>query len=264
MEHSPATSARVSVDERTPVARLIVRRPPLNVLDIPAIRELRREIAGFWRSESGLASVRLLEVTGSGDKAFCAGVEIRDHFPERAEEMLCEFHALIRAVLQAPCPTVAVVRGFCLGGGMELALACDFILAGEDASFGQPEIRVGAFPPVACVLLPRLIPEKKAVEMILTGECLSAQGAARLGMVNLVASVEDFDAEVAKFEETLLAQSPAVTAVALRAVRLRRLDAFAAALQEMERIYLRELLPCKDATEGLRAFLEKRAPQWEK
>ncbi|MGH7870536.1 MAG: enoyl-CoA hydratase/isomerase family protein [Candidatus Dormibacteraceae bacterium] len=177
--------------------------------------------------------------------------------------MLNEFHALIRSVLRAPCPMVAIVRGNCLGGGMELALACDFILAAEDASFGLPEIRVGAFPPVASVLLPRLIPEKKALEMILTGEGIGAPEAARLGLVNLVARGDDFDAEVARFEEKLLARSPAVMAMALRAVRMRRLEGFEPALRETERIYLHELLPTKDATEGLQAFVEQRSPRWE-
>ncbi|MGH9429988.1 MAG: enoyl-CoA hydratase/isomerase family protein [Terriglobia bacterium] len=264
MEPSPARSRSVSLEQENRVARLTIQRPPLNILDIPAIRELRERIGGLWGDRAEYTAVRLVEIRGSGEKAFSAGVEIHDHFPERAPEMLNEFHALIRSVLRAPCPTAAIVRGHCLGGGMELALACDFVLAAEDASFGQPEIRVGAFPPVASVLLPRLIPEKKAVEMILTGEGIGAHEAARLGLVNVVARVDDFDAEVTKFEEKLLARSPAVMALAVRAVRLRRLEGFEAALRETERIYLQELLPTQDATEGLRAFVEKRAPQWEK
>ena len=263
MEPSPARSQSVSLEHKNCVARLTIQRPPLNVLDIPAIREFRDKLVGLWDDKTVYTAVRLVEIRGSGEKAFSAGVEIRDHFPERAAEMLNEFHALIRSVLRAPCPMVAVVRGNCLGGGMELALACDFILAAEDASFGQPEIRVGAFPPVASVLLPRLIPEKRAVEMILTGEGVGAHEAARLGLVNLVARVDDFDAEVARFEEKLLARSPAVMTMALRAVRMRRLEGFEPALREVERIYLQELLPTKDATEGLQAFVEKRSPRWE-
>ncbi len=264
MKPSPPKSRAVSLEQKHRVARLTIQRPPLNVLDIPTIHELRERMVGLWSDKTESSAVRLVEIRGSGDKAFSTGVEIRDHFPERAAEMLNEFHAVIRSVLRAPCPVAAIVRGHCLGGGMELAMSCDFILAAEDASFGQPEIRVGAFPPVASVLLPRLIPEKKAVEMILTGEGISAHEAARIGLVNRVARANELDAEVVRFEETLLARSPAVMAMALRAVRMRRLEGFEAALRETERIYLQELLPTQDASEGLRAFVEKRAPRWEK
>lgn len=264
MKPSPAKLRAVSVEHKHRVASLTIQRPPLNVLDTATIRELRERMVDLWGDKAESSAVRLVEIRGSGDRAFSAGVEIRDHFPARAAEMLNEFHALIRSVLRAPCPVAAIVRGYCLGGGMELALACDFILAAEGASFGQPEIRVGAFPTVASVLLPRLIPEKKAVEMILTGEGMSAQEAARFGLVNRLARADEFDAEVTRFEEALLARSTTVMALALRAVRMRRLEGFAAALRETERIYLQELLPTKDATEGLQAFVEKRAPRWEK
>lgn len=250
--------ASVLVQRNGPVMRLLIDRPHLNILDLATIHDLRARL----HLALGEPEVRLVEIRGVGEKAFSAGVEIRDHFPERAPEMLREFHALIRAVLYAPCPVVAVVRGHCLGGGMELATACDFIVASEDARFGQPEIMVGAFPPVAAALLPRLIAEKRALELILTGELITADEAHRLGLANRVAPAAELENEAAKLADALLAHSARVAGLARKASRLGSRAAFESALRESERIYLEELLPTEDASEGLRAFLEKRPPVW--
>jgi cyclohexa-1,5-dienecarbonyl-CoA hydratase len=252
------TGEKVLVERREGVARLVIHRPPLNIMDLAVLRELNEKL----RATAGDSQVKLIEVSGAGERAFSTGTEIRDHFPERAPEMLGEFHTLIRAVLDAPRPTLAVVRGHCLGGGMELALACDFILASTDARFGLPEIKLGAFPPVAAALLPRLIPEKRALEIILTGEAISADEACRLGLASRVAPLETLQAEVERFSDALLSHSPRVTALARKATRLGSRQAFEGALREAERIYLEELLPTHDATEGLRAYLDKRPPVW--
>lgn len=259
MSVTPAvTTPSILVEPRGAVTRLVLNRPPLNILDIPAIVELREKLEGSL----GQGGVRLVEIGGTGKRAFCAGVEIRDHFPERAPEMLRQFHALIRTLLYAECPTLAVVRGHCLGGGMELALACDFIVASEEARFGQPEVKVGAFPPVASVLLPRVIPEKRALEMILLGDPIQAEEAHRLGLVNKVTTTGTLEDEVATFSSALLLQSPKVVTLARKAARLCSREAFESALRESERIYLEELLHTEDASEGLGAFLEKRPPAW--
>ncbi len=238
--------------------RVVINRPPLNILDLDTIRELNSRLAAAFKEEG----VRLVEIRGAGQKAFSAGAEVRDHFPDRAPEMLREFHALIRAVLYAPCPVLAVVRGHCLAGGMELAMACDFIVASDDARFGQPEVKVGAFPPVATVLLARLIPEKKALELILTGEPITAEQAQRLGLVNRLVPAAQLEDEVARFSGLLLAQSAQVTLLARKAARLAPQATLESALRESERIYLEHVLPTEDASEGLRAFLEKRPPAW--
>jgi cyclohexa-1,5-dienecarbonyl-CoA hydratase len=238
-------------------ARLLINRPPLNILDLATIRVLRSSLKELL-GDSGIGVV-VIEGT---DSAFSAGVEIRDHFPERASEMLREFHALIRAVLYSRVPVIAAVRGHCLGGGMELALASDFIVAADDASFGQPEIRVGCFAPVASVLLPRLIPEKKALELLLTGEIISGAEAARLGLINRVARAAALDDALEDLRCKLLAQSAAVLALARKAARLDSRASFESALREVERIYLDELLKTYDAVEGLQAFVDKRKPEW--
>lgn len=251
------TSTFVFAERRGGVARLSIDRPPLNLLDLDAIGHLREALEAALND----AAVRLVEIHG-GAAAFCAGVEIRDHFPERAPIMLREFHALIRAILGACVPVIAVVRGYCLGGGLELALAADFVLAAEDASFGQPEIRVGCFAPVASVLLPRIIPEKKALEMLLTGQPIGAREAEGWGLVNRVSSAAGLEQELSRFRQMLLDQSPRVLGLARKAARLGSRTGFESALREMERIYLDELLGAEDCVEGLQAFLEKRQPDW--
>jgi len=259
-EETAASPARVLTERSGPVARLVINRPPLNILDIDTIRELNSRLGDVLKCQG----VRLVEIRGAGEKAFSAGVDVRDHLPDRAPEMLREFHSLIRAVLYAPCPVLAVVRGHCLGGGMELAMSCDFIIASDDGRFAQPEVKVGAFPPVAAVLLSKLIPEKKALELILTGEPIAAEQAQQLGLVNRVVSSAELEDEVASFSGLLLAQSAQVTMLARKAARLAPLAALENQLRESERMYLEHLLSTADASEGLRAFLEKRPPVWNK
>lgn len=249
---------RILVERRGPAARLVINRPPLNILDLASLPDLRRALNAALDDPG----VRLVEFTGAGDKDFCAGTDIRDHTPERAPEMLREFHGLIREMMGARCPTLAIVRGHCLGGGMELALACDFVLAASSARFAQPEIKVGAIPPVAAILLPKLIPEKKALEMILTGDPITGDEACRLGLVNRSVPDAALEEEAQRFSSNLLAQSPAILALALKNTRLESRQAFEAALRETERIYLEELLHTEDAAEGIQAFLEKRPPKW--
>ena len=258
LEETAASPAPVLTEPNGPVARLVINRPPLNILDIDTIRELNSRLAVAFKQPG----VRLVEIRGAGEKAFSAGVGVRDHFRHRAPEMLREFHSLIRSVLYAPCPVLAVVRGHCLGGGMELAMSCDFIVASDDARFAQPEVKVGAFPPVAAVLLSKIIPAKKALELILTGEPIAAEEAQRLGLVNRVVSSAELEGEVAGFSGLLLAQSAQVTMLARKAARLAPLEALENQLRESERIYLEQLLSTEDASEGLRAFLEKRPPVW--
>ena len=257
MEAASAATTGIQGESWGPVARIILNRPPLNVFDLSTIERVRESLAAAVNQ-----GAPLIEICGAGDAAFSAGVEIRDHLPECAPDMLREFHGLIRSVLDAPVPVIAVVQGHCLGGGLELALAADFVVASEDATFGQPEIKVGCFAPVASVLLPRLIPEKKALELLLIGKSISAAEAERLGLVNRVAPAAKLEEELAGFRAELLTHSPAVLALARKAARLGSRALFEAALRECERIYLDELLATEDAIEGLRAFLEKRPPEW--
>jgi cyclohexa-1,5-dienecarbonyl-CoA hydratase len=173
--------------------------------------------------------------------------------------MLAAFHGLLRRIDALPQVSLAAVDGVCLGGGCELASACDLVLATPRASFGQPEIDLGCFPPAASVLLPRLV-GRAAFELVLGGAPVSAAEAARLGLVTRV--VRDLDAEARAWVERLAAKSGVALALARRALRQGGSGGFREALSEAEALYRDQLLPTHDAEEGVRAFLEKRKPVW--
>lgn len=248
----------IHIERRDSVARVIWNRPPLNILDIAALRELSAVLETLREDPCKVV------VLAAAGKAFSAGVDIKDHTADKVREMLAVVHDVFAHLWALPQPTVSVVQGAALGGGMELATACDSIIASESAQFGQPEIKVGVFPPIACLLLPRLLPWPKALELILTGEAISAQEAHRLGLVNRVVPTERLSAETEAFVEKLTGLSGPVLKLTKRATLCgfkERRD-WEEALAEIERLYLNELMKLEDAQEGLQAFLEKRRPQW--
>ncbi len=237
--------------------RITLRRPPLNVLDI----ELMSELAGAVAEVARAADTKLLVLTGSG-KAFCAGVDVADHGADRVAHTLELFHGLVRSVMALPCPVVAALNGHALGGGLELAMACDFVIASDRASLGQPEITLGVFPPVAAALLPRLVGPIRAMDLVLSGRTIPAQEAQRIGLVSRVVPAEEFDREVDGVVERFGALSGPVLRLTKRVVReSMQLDA-GAAIERAERAYLDELMRLRDPHEGIAAFLEKRQPVW--
>jgi len=208
------------------------------------------------------AEVKVIEIKGAGDRAFSAGLDIKDHFPERIETALNVFNKTFHLLVAVEKPIVAVVQGFALGGGCELACGCDMIVASEKAQFGQPEISVGALPSVATVLLPRLVGRKKAFELILTGDVIGAAEAKRIGLVNHVVPPEKLDEASKELISKLKDNSPVVVKLTRMALyQTIDLD-FKRALDNVTGIYLRLLIKTDDAVEGLKAFLEKRKPQW--
>ncbi len=236
---------------------LTLERPPLNVMDIPMLHALGKALHELT------ALCDFVVFRGAGDRAFSAGVEIRDHLPDRVEEMLSAFHGVLRQIWRADCLSIAVVRGHCLGGGAELATFCDFVIAAESAQFGQPEIRLGCFPPVAMLTYPALCGPRAALELILTGRTISATEASRLGLVTRVVPDDGLDAAVAELLGELERMSATVLRMTRRELR-RRVDAnFEADLHRIEEFYLQELMKTPDAQEGIRAFLEKRTPVWQ-
>ncbi|HEX5760876.1 MAG TPA: enoyl-CoA hydratase/isomerase family protein [Thermoanaerobaculia bacterium] len=239
------------------IATLTLDRPPLNVLDLPTLEALRAAAAGLAREEG----LQLVVVRGAGGRAFSAGVAVQDHTREKIAAALPAFHAAIRAVRAVPAPTLAAVQGHCLGGGLELALACDWILATDDARFGQPEVLLGCFPPVAAALLPRRVGEGRALELLLSGRTFDCDEAERLGLVTWRVGA-NLDEALERVTPDLLARSAAVTPLVKRAVRAAAERPFEEALTEAERIYLEELTATEDVDEGIAAFLEKRPPSW--
>ena len=249
--------ACVHMDIERGLARIALDRPPLNVIDL----ESAGEIATAIESAAARPDVAVIALQGRG-KAFCAGVDVRDHLPDRGEAMLRGFHRIALALLHAPQPTVAIVHGAALGGGCELTLVCDLVLASERATFGQPEIRLGVFPPVAAALLPRMIPAHVAAELLLTGRIVTAAEAARIGLANRVVEESALAGAVDSTLADLLALSPASLRTTKRALRHSRGAPHEQDIRDAEAFYLEHLLHAPEAIEGLTAFLEKRSPRW--
>lgn len=240
-------------------ANLTIARAPLNILDLALLDEL----AARCDELAADPELQVVLVRGDGEKAFSAGVSIHDHTPDKIERMLAAFHGALGKLRALDAFTVALVHGHCLGGGMELACACDYVLATESARFGQPEIQLGCFPPFAAALLPRRIGPGATLELVLTGRTIDAAEAAELGLVHRVVSPGALDAHASRLVEGVLAKSAAATRLAKRAVRAAEERPLGEAIAEAERLYLRELAASADMVEGIEAFLAKREPRWQ-
>src|SRR5918911_106762 len=241
------------------VGRVTFARPPLNIFTIAMMREVDRALTDCMGARDMVAVVF---EAAEGSRAFSAGVSVEEHQPETVYQMLESFHNVFRTMEQLAKPTVAVVDGAALGGGCELVAGCDIVVSASRAKFGQPEIKLGVFPPVAAVLLPRIMGERRARELLLTGEIFDADEALRAGLVSYVVEAEQLEAKL----QEILARLRDLSAPALEMTR-RAMDAargrpFLEALERVEDIYLNELMKTEDAQEGVRAFMEKRKPEW--
>ncbi len=242
------------------VGRITFARPPLNIFSIAMTKEVNRAL-NICGSERDMVAILFDAVPES--RAFTAGVAVEEHGVEVVYQMLDGFHNIFRSMEMMAKPTIAVVDGAALGGGCELVAGCDIVIASERAHFGQPEIKLGLFPPVAAVLLPRVIGDKRARELLLTGDLIDAQEAGRLGLVNYVlpsGQLEQKTSEILAKLRELSAQSLEAT---VRALSLARGRSFEEGLSRVEDYYLNDLMKTNDATEGIRAFLDKRRPFWQ-
>ncbi len=239
------------------VARLTLNRPPLNWLGM----EMMEEINGAIRSLQKEEGLKLLVIQAEG-KAFSVGVDVEDHMGDKATKMIEIFHGMFRLLDSLELPTLALVNGSALGGGCELATYCDMVLASEKAKFGQPEIKVGVFPPIAALAFPRIIGWKKSFELILSGETISAQEALDIGLVNKVIPTESFEEEAQAFISKLTTLSSVVLRMTKKAMVRGWNTGSEEGLKVIEGIYMDELMKTEDANEGLRAFVEKRQPLW--
>lgn len=238
------------------VARITLARAPLNVLHMPMLAELYRALREIVIGEP---AVLVLDAEG---RAFSAGVDVADHTADRVGGMLELFHSVFRAMEAVEAPIIARVHGAALGGGCELVAACDLVVASASATFGQPEIKVGVFPPVAAIELPRLVGPRRAAEMLLAGEALSAEEARTAGLVNRVFPDADFDAGAEEFIGRVAQHGRLVLAFSKAALRASRGRSLEEALPDLEVLYLDKLMRTQDAREGIAAFLEKRPPRF--
>lgn len=239
------------------MVRITMDRPPLNIFHNPMMAEFNRlldaEVTGC-----NLSAV----VIGAAGKAFSAGVDVGDHTAEAVGEMIRQFHGIFRRLASTDALTIALVDGAALGGGCELACACDIVLASERAKFGQPEVQVGVFPPVAACLLPAQVGIRKAVELTAIGRTINATEAHRIGLASEVFETAQFGERVQAYLDDIAKLSRPVVRMAKRATVSAWRERYLTELEANERLYLEDLMQLSDAHEGIAAFLEKRAPNW--
>ena len=247
----------LKVDSQGGIATITLSRPPLNVLTIPMMEELVKAVKWATGEPGGLILVN------AEGKAFSAGVDVADHTEDKVDQMIEVFDRIFLAMAGTDKVIVAAVNGAALGGGCELALFCDLVVASEKAKFGQPEIAVGVFPPIACYVLPRLTSWPLALELLISGDVITAARAEQLGMVNRVVPADSFEAGVSEFMQKFAVQSPVVLALTKKAARTGLGKDFPAGIRAIDEIYLKELMETGDAVEGLKAFMEKRKPVWQ-
>ena len=248
--------SRLTADLQPPVARVSLHNPPLNVIDVPMMEELSQALTDI-ESRNDMAVV----VLNAPGKAFSVGVDVAAHTPDKVQEMLTKFHAVIRGLVGSKKVTIAAVQGHCLGGGAELAMVCDLVFTTEMAKWAFPEIKLACYPPVACTALAALVGPKRAADLILTGRTISGKEAAEIGLAN-----QAVDGELEQLVDDTLRElvklSPAALAVTKKAMYAWDAMHFDKGLARAEKIYFDELMKTEDAQEGVAAFLQKREPVW--
>lgn len=247
---------KVWLEKDGALLRLRLAKPKANLIDAAMIAAIHGAL-GQYRRHVMLRGV-LLDAEGTH---FSFGASVEEHLAERCATMLSSLHALLTELLEFPVPVLVAVQGQCLGGGLELALACGPIFAAPNAMFGQPEIKLGVFAPAASVLLPYRVSQPVAEDLLLTGRSIVAAEALATGLVQSI-SDDPAAAALAYFEQHLFGKSAAALACAMVAARGAMQHQVKGRLAEVERLYLDRLMRTHDANEGLAAFLEKREPVW--
>ena len=237
--------------------RLRLARPKANIVDAEMIAALDGALLAH-RAQTTLRGV-LLDAEGPN---FSFGASVEEHLPAQCAQMLASLHALILGMIEFPAPILVAVRGQCLGGGLEVALAGGLIFAAPDAQFGQPEMKLGVFAPAASVLLPYRVNQPFAEDLLFSGRSIGAEEARAAGLVHTVFDDPE-TAALTYFNQHLAGKSAASLACAIAAARGAMARDVRQRLAEVERLYLDRLMATRDANEGLTAFLAKRKPHWE-
>lgn len=237
--------------------RLRLARPKANILDAAMIEGL----SAAFSAHAASPGLRAVLVDHEGPH-FSFGASVEEHLPQGCERMLKGLHALLAQVLDWPVPVIFSVRGQCLGGGLEFALAGNLLFAAPDAQFGQPEMKLAVFAPAASCLLPARIGQARAEDLLCSGRSIDAQTALAWGLANQLAD-DPACAALEYFDRHLGGKSASSLGYAVRAVRAPFAAAAKRRLAEVESLYLDGLMRTRDAVEGLQAFVGKRTPKWE-
>ncbi|MFB3921036.1 MAG: enoyl-CoA hydratase/isomerase family protein [Terriglobia bacterium] len=247
-------------DASTNVAHLTMARPKHNVFNIEMLKEMTRAIESLNIRDD--VRLILLDSAPECEGYFSAGVEAAGYKADTVFQMMDAFHSVLLAMVQVAKPVLAVVDGIASGAGCELAAFCDLVVASENARFLQPEIKLGVFPPMGAVVYPRVIGPKRAMELLLTGEPISAQQALAMGLANRVVPKAALKENVDALVKRLADQSGPVLSLMKRVIFEGTWAPFEEALKRSQDIYLNQLFELQDSQEGLRALVEKRKPVW--
>ncbi len=236
---------------------LSLNRPKANIVDAEMIAALDQAFADH-ADNADLSAVLL---TAEGPH-FSFGASVEEHLPESCAAMLKSLHALVRRMLEFPVPVLVAIQGQCLGGGLEVAMAGHHLFAAPDANLGQPEMMLGVFAPAASCLMPERVGQSRAEDLLYSGRSVSGDEALQIGLVNSV-SPDPKAAATAYFDTHLAGKSASSLRMAVRAARAAYNAQMIARINEVEDLYLNDLMSTRDAVEGLEAFIAKRPAKWE-
>jgi cyclohexa-1,5-dienecarbonyl-CoA hydratase len=245
------------MDQSDGIARIRLNRPKFNMMNIEMMDELNGRLAALADDDALKCVVLYAE-----GKHFCTGVEVADHKPDKVDGMIATFNRIFELIEKIEVPIIAAVQGYCLGGGMELAIACDVIVAAKNAQFGQPEIKVGFFPPYAAIRLPHLVGPARAIEICTTGKFYSAQEAHTMGMIGYLAEDDQLGDSTEKLVQEIQSSSPLIIRLNKKAVRQHLGMGFKPALAGVSDLFLNTLMKTEDTLEGIAGYEEKRKPVW--
>jgi cyclohexa-1,5-dienecarbonyl-CoA hydratase len=237
--------------------RLRLNRPKANLVDAAMIAALDAALAR--NSGNGQLSAVILDAEGPH---FSFGASVEEHLPGQCAAMLAGLHSLVLRMIDSPVPLLVVVRGQCLGGGLEVALAGHLMFVALDAALGQPEMKLGVFAPAASCLLPELIGPVRSLDLLVSGRSITGTEAAAMGIAH-EAAADPEHAALAYFEEHLRPKSASSLRYAVKAARLDYVVRVKEKIRAVERLYLDELMTTHDAVAGLEAFIAKGSPQWQ-
>lgn len=247
----------IKIDKSEGITTLTFDRPKHNVFNIDMMNEFCDELESLTDD----VDTKCLLIRGQGS-SWCAGVDVGDHKPEMADQMIATFNRSLMLLESLKMPVVAAVHGACLGGGMEYAIACDMVIASESAKFGQPEVKLGFFPPYAAIRLPKLIGPAKAIEVCCSGKVYSAEEARTMGFVNHITADDQFETALAKLIKEYKHSSPLILRLNKQAVVDHLNMTTTEALEGVSDLFLNQLMKTEDTLEGIASFYEKRRPEW--